>query len=117
MVCVTLDTIIIRINCSYLTNNQTKERTSMEILTMVSLICGILASVGAIIGVIFKFVIINPLKVSIDNLTKVVETILKDIETGRVDRYNQAIRLTSIESDVRHLDSRMESIEESLKGR
>lgn len=93
------------------------ERTSMEILTMVSLICGILASVGAIIGVIFKFVIINPLKVSIDNLTKVVETILKDIETGRVDRYNQAIRLTSIESDVRHLDSRMESIEESLKGR
>ena len=89
----------------------------MEILTMVSLICGILASVGAIIGVIFKFVIINPLKVSIDNLTKVVETILKDIETGRVDRYNQAIRLTSIESDVRHLDSRMESIEESLKGR
>lgn len=93
------------------------ERTSMEILTMVSLICGILASVGAIIGVIFKFVIINPLKVSIDNLTKVVETILKDIETSRVDRYNQAIRLTSIESDVRHLDSRMESIEESLKGR
>ena len=91
--------------------------TSMEILTMVSLICGILASVGAIIGVIFKFVIINPLKVSIDNLTKVVETILKDIEIGRVDRYNQAIRLTSIESDVRHLDSRMESIEESLKGR
>ena len=89
----------------------------MEILTMVSLICGILASVGAIIGVIFKFVIINPLKVSIDNLTKVVETILKDIETGRVDRYNQAIRLTSRESDVRHLDSRMESIEESLKGR
>lgn len=89
----------------------------MEILTTVSLICGILASVGAIIGVIFKFVIINPLKVSIDNLTKVVETILKDIETGRVDRYNQAIRLTSIESDVRHLDSRMESIEESLKGR
>ena len=89
----------------------------MEILTMVSLICGILAFVGAIIGVIFKFVIINPLKVSIDNLTKVVETILKDIETGRVDRYNQAIRLTSIESDVRHLDSRMESIEESLKGR
>lgn len=89
----------------------------MEILTMVSLICGILASVGAIIGVIFKFVIINPLKVSIDNLTKVVETILKDIETGRVDRYNQAIRLTSIESDVRHLDSRMESIEEFLKGR
>lgn len=89
----------------------------MEILTMVSLICGILASVGAIIGVIFKFVIINPLKVSIDNLTKVVETILKDIETGRVDRYNQAIRLTSIESDVRHLNSRMESIEESLKGR
>lgn len=93
------------------------ERTSMEILTMVSLICGILASVGAIIGVIFKFVIINPLKVSIDNLTKVVETILKDIETSRVDRYNQAIRLTSIESDVKHLDSRMESIEESLKGR
>lgn len=89
----------------------------MEILTMVSLICGILASVGAIIGVIFKFVIINPLKVSIDNLTKVVETILKDIETSRVDRYNQAIRLTSIESDVRHLDSRMESIEGSLKGR
>lgn len=89
----------------------------MEILTMVSLICGILASVGAIIGVIFKLVIINPLKVSIDNLTKVVETILKDIETGRVDRYNQAIRLTSIESDVKHLDSRIESIEESLKGR
>lgn len=84
---------------------------------MVSLICGILASVGAIIGVIFKFVIINPLKVSIDNLTKVVETILKDIETSRVDRYNQAIRLTSIESDVKHLDYRMESIEESLKGR
>jgi hypothetical protein len=55
--------------------------------------------------------------VSIDNLTKVVETILKDIETSRVDRYNQAIRLTSIESDVKHLDSRMESIEESLKGR
>lgn len=98
-------------------NNIFTERTSMEILTMVSLICGILASVGAIIGVIFKFVIINPLKVSIDNLTKVVETILKDIETSRVDRYNQAIRLTSIESDVRHLDSRMESIEESLKGR
>lgn len=98
-------------------NNIFTERISMEILTMVSLICGILASVGAIIGVIFKFVIINPLKVSIDNLTKVVETILKDIETSRVDRYNQAIRLTSIESDVRHLGSRIESIEESLKGR
>lgn len=105
------------ISPSFKSISNPQERTSMEILTMVSLICGILASVGAIIGVIFKFVIINPLKVSIDNLTKVVETILKDIETGRVDRYNQAIRLTSIESDVRHLDSRMESIEESLKGR
>ncbi len=89
----------------------------MEILTTVSLICGILASVGAIIGVIFKFVIINPLKVSIDNLAKVVETILKDIDISRTDRYNQAIRLTAMESDVKHLDARMESIEESLKGR
>lgn len=89
----------------------------MEILTTVSLICGILASVGAIIGVIFKFVIINPLKVSIDNLAKVVETILKDIDISRADRYNQAIRLTSIESDVKHLDSRLDYIENSMKER
>lgn len=89
----------------------------MEILTTVSLICGILASVGAIIGVIFKFVIINPLKVSIDNLAKVVETILKDIDISRTDRYNQAIRLTSVESDVKHLDSRLDYIENSLKER
>lgn len=89
----------------------------MEILTTVSLICGILASVGAIIGVIFKFVIINPLKVSIDNLAKVVETILKDIDISRTDRYNQAIRLTSMESDIKHLDSRLDYIENSLKER
>ena len=89
----------------------------MEILTTASLICGILASVGAIIGVIFKFVIINPLKVSIDNLAKVVETILKDIDISRTDRYNQAIRLTSVESDVKHLDSRLDYIENSLKER
>lgn len=89
----------------------------MEILTTVSLICGILASVGAIIGVIFKFVIINPLKVSIDNLAKVVETILKDIDISRADRYNQAIRLTSIESDVKHLDSRLDYLENSMKER
>ena len=89
----------------------------MEILTTVSLICGILASVGAIIGVIFKFVIINPLKVSIDNLAKVVETILKDIEISRADRYNQAIRLTSIESDIKHLDSRLDYLEESTTKR
>lgn len=89
----------------------------MEILTTVSLICGILASVGAIIGIIFKFVIINPLKVSIDNLAKVVETILKDIDISRTDRYNQAIRLTSMESDIKHLDSRLDYIENSLKER
>lgn len=89
----------------------------MEILTTVSLICGILASVGAIIGVIFKFVIINPLKVSIDNLAKVVETILKDIDISRTDRYNQAIRLTSMESDIKHLDSRLDYIENFLKER
>ncbi len=89
----------------------------MEILTTVSLICGILASVGAIIGVIFKFVIINPLKVSIDNLAKVVETILKDIDISRTDRYNQAIRLTSMESDIKHMDSRLDYIENSLKER
>lgn len=89
----------------------------MEILTTVSLICGILASVGAIIGVIFKFVIINPLKVSIDNLAKVVETILKDIDISRTDRYNQAIRLTSMESDIKHLDSRLDYIENLLKER
>lgn len=89
----------------------------MEILTTVSLICGILASIGAIIGVIFKFVIINPLKVSIDNLAKVVETILKDIDISRTDRYNQAIRLTSMESDIKHMDSRLDYIENSLKER
>lgn len=92
-------------------------RQLVEILTTVSLICGILASVGAIIGVIFKFVIINPLKVSIDNLAKVVETILKDIDISRTDRYNQAIRLTSMESDIKHLDSRLDYIENSLKER
>lgn len=92
-------------------------RHLVEILTTVSLICGILASVGAIIGVIFKFVIINPLKVSIDNLAKVVETILKDIDISRTDRYNQAIRLTAMESDVKHLDARLDYIEDSLKER
>lgn len=89
----------------------------MDLLTMISLICGILMFVGSFMGFVFKVMIIQPLKTAIDNLAKTVQDMLKDIEASRVDRYNLNIKLTSIESELKHLSSRIDNIEEEHKGR
>lgn len=89
----------------------------MEFLQMISLICGILMFVGAFMGFVFKVMIIQPLKTSIDNLANTVKAILKDIETSKVDRYNINIKLTSIESEVKHLSSRIDSMEDVTRGK
>lgn len=89
----------------------------MEFLQIISLICGILMFVGAFMGFVFKVMIIQPLKTSIDNLADTVQAILKDIETGRVDRYNINIKLTSIESEVKHLNNRIDTLEENTRGK
>ena len=89
----------------------------MEFLQMISLICGILMFVGAFMGFVFKVMIIQPLKTSIDNLSSTVKAILKDIETSKVDRYNINIKLTSIESEVKHLSSRIDSMEDVTRGK
>ena len=89
----------------------------MEFLQMISLICGILMFVGAFMGFVFKVIIIQPLKTSIDNLASTVKAILKDIETSKVDRYNINIKLTSIESEVKHLSSRIDSMEDVTRGK
>lgn len=89
----------------------------MEFLQMISLICGILMFVGAFMGFVFKVMIIQPLKTSIDNLASTVKAILKDIETSKVDRYNINIKLTSIESEVKHLSSRIDSMEDVTRGK
>lgn len=89
----------------------------MDLLTMISLICGILMFVGSFMGFVFKVMIIQPLKTAIDNLAKTVQDMLKDIEASRVDRYNLNIKLTSIESELKHLGSRIDNIEEEHKGR
>lgn len=89
----------------------------MEFLQMISLICGILMFVGAFMGFVFKVMIIQPLKTSIDNLASTVKAILKDIETSKVDRYNINIKLTSIESEVKHLSSRIDSMEDVARGK
>lgn len=89
----------------------------MEFLQIISLICGILMFVGAFMGFVFKVMIIQPLKTSIDNLANTVKAILKDIETSKVDRYNINIKLTSIESEVKHLSSRIDSMEDVTRGK
>lgn len=73
--------------------------------------------VGAFMGFVFKVMIIQPLKTSIDNLANTVKAILKDIETSKVDRYNINIKLTSIESEVKHLSSRIDSMEDVTRGK
>ena len=73
--------------------------------------------VGAFMGFVFKVMIIQPLKTSIDNLASTVKAILKDIETSKVDRYNINIKLTSIESEVKHLSSRIDSMEDVTRGK
>lgn len=84
----------------------------MELLTMISLICGILVFVGSFIGFVFKVMIISPLKVSIDNLSITIAAILKDIEAGRADRYNMSIKLSGMESDIKHIGQRIDALEE-----
>lgn len=73
----------------------------MDILTIVSLLLGIIVSIGSIIGVIFKFVIIQPLETAIKQLSELVVSIQDDIKDSREDRRKIATEVEALKSEVK----------------
>lgn len=75
----------------------------MDLLTTLATLAGLVVSIGMIVGAIFKYIVIAPLKSSIDNLNASMKSFTEKIKESEDDRRFLFGEIKSIKTDISNL--------------